>query len=125
MVWIYGGGFYSGTTTLSIYDGKILATLGEVIVVSVGYRVGALGFLSLGGHREAPGNAGLFDQLMGLDWVRHNIDRFGGDPENITIFGESAGSVSVSLHLLSPLSHGKVGTRLRVTRQKKRMLLLH
>ena len=114
MVWIYGGGFYSGTSTLTIYDGKILASLGDVIVVSIGYRVGALGFLSLGGHREAPGNAGMFDQLMALDWVRQNIDRFGGDPDNVTIFGESAGSVSVSLHLLSPLSQGKVRTRRRL-----------
>jgi carboxylesterase type B len=94
--------------TAGLYDGKILSVLGDVIVVSIGYRLGALGFLSLGGHREAPGNAGLFDQLMGLDWVQQNIEHFGGDPDNVTLFGESAGSASVSLHLLSPLSHGKV-----------------
>jgi carboxylesterase type B len=106
MVWIYGGGFYSGTTTLNVYDGKIMAALNNVIVVSIGYRVGAFGFLSLG-HASAPGNAGMFDQLMALEWVQQNIRHFGGDPDNVTLFGESAGSVSVSLHLLSPLSHSK------------------
>jgi len=74
----------------------------------MGYRVGALGFLSLGGYAEAPGNAGLYDQLMALDWVQQNIDAFGGDRQKVTLFGESAGSVSVSLHLLSTLSHSKV-----------------
>jgi len=106
MVWIYGGGFYSGTTTLNLYDGKILAALNNIIVVSIGYRVGAFGFLSLD-DPSAPGNAGMFDQLMGLEWVQQNIRHFGGDPNSVTLFGESAGSVSVSLHLLSPLSHNK------------------
>ena len=106
MVWIYGGGFYSGTTTLNVYDGKILAAVNNIIVVSIGYRVGALGFLTLN-TPGAPGNSGLFDQLMGLDWVQQNIRYFGGDPNNVTLFGESAGSVSVSLHLLSPLSRSK------------------
>ena len=106
MVWIYGGGFYSGTTTLNVYDGKILAAENSIIIVSMAYRVGAFGFLSLN-HVSAPGNAGMFDQLMALEWVQHNIRHFGGDPDNVTLFGESAGSVSVSLHLLSPLSHSK------------------
>ncbi len=106
LVWIYGGGFYSGTTTLNLYDGKILAAENSIIVVSIGYRVGALGFLAMG-DASAPGNAGLFDQLMGLEWVQQNINHFGGDPNNVTLFGESAGSVSVSLHLLSPLSRSK------------------
>ena len=106
MIWIYGGGFYSGTTTLNLYDGKILAATNNIIVVSIAYRVGALGFLALGAP-SAPGNAGMFDQLMGLEWVQQNIKHFGGDPNNVTIFGESAGSVSVSLHLLSPLSRSK------------------
>ena len=106
MVWIYGGGFYSGTTTLNLYDGKILADHNNIIVVSIGYRVGAFGFLSLD-HPNVPGNAGMFDQLMALEWVQQNIRHFGGDPNTVTLFGESAGSVSVSLHLLSPLSHGK------------------
>ena len=106
LVWIYGGGFYSGTPTLDLYDGKLLAAMNDIIVVSIAYRVGALGFLTLD-HPEAPGNAGLFDQLMGLEWVQQNIHKFGGDPKNVTIFGESAGSVSVSMHLLSPLSRTK------------------
>ena len=103
MVWIFGGGFYSGTTTLDVYDGRILAAEYDVVVVSVGYRVGALGFFCLD-HPSAPGNMGLFDQLMGLQWVQRNIGAFGGDANNVTLFGESAGSASVSLHLLSPLS---------------------
>jgi len=90
-----------------LFLGKIMAAENNVIVVSIAYRLGALGFLALG-HPSAPGNAGLFDQLMGLEWVQHNIEHFGGDADNVTIFGESAGSVSVSLHLLSPLSHSKV-----------------
>ena len=106
LLWIYGGAFYSGTTTLNLYDGRFLAAANNIIVVSIGYRLGAMGFLSLG-HPSAPGNAGLFDQLMGLEWVQNNIHHFGGDPNNVTLFGESAGSVSVSLHLLSPLSRSK------------------
>ena len=106
MVWIYGGGFYTGTTTLNVYDGKVLAANNSIIVVSIAYRLGAFGFLSLN-HPSAPGNAGLFDQLMALEWIQHNIKHFGGDPENVTLFGESAGAVSVSLHLMSPLSHSK------------------
>jgi len=102
-VWIFGGGFYSGTTTLDVYDGQILAAEHDVVVVSIGYRVGALGFLCLD-HPSAPCNAGLHDQLAGLRWVQRNVGAFGGDPNNVTLFGESAGSVSVSLHLLSPLS---------------------
>lgn len=106
MVWIYGGGFYSGTITLDLYDGRILATENNVIVVSMNYRLGAFGFLSLN-HHSAPANAALFDQLMALDWVQENIRAFGGDPNNVTLFGESAGAASVSLHLLSPLSRNK------------------
>lgn len=97
---------YSGTPTLNLYDGKILAALNDIIVVSIGYRVGAMGFLSLT-HPGAPGNAGLFDQLMGLEWIQQNIKHFGGNPHNVTLFGESAGSFGVSLHLLSPLSRNK------------------
>jgi len=80
-----------------------LAAEYDVLLVSIGYRVGALGFFCLD-HPSAPCNAGLFDQLLGLQWIQNNIAAFGGDPGNVTLFGESAGSVSVSLHLLSPLS---------------------
>jgi len=103
LVWIFGGGFYSGTSTLSLYEGGALASEEDIIVVSMNYRVSALGFLYFG-RPEAPGNAGLFDQLMALQWINDNIDRFGGDPQRVTIFGESAGAVSVAFHLLSPLS---------------------
>lgn len=106
MIWIFGGGFYSGTPTLNLYDGKILAAENSVIVVSINYRVGAFGFFFLN-SASAPANAGLFDQLMGLEWVQQNIKAFGGDPNNVTLFGESAGAASVSLHLLSPLSRSK------------------
>lgn len=67
------------------------------------YRVASLGFLYFG-TSDVPGNAGLFDQMMALQWVRDNIGFFGGNPDNVTLFGESAGAVSVSMHLLSPLS---------------------
>ncbi|XP_053455875.1 cholinesterase isoform X1 [Nycticebus coucang] len=105
MVWIYGGGFQSGTSSLHSYNGKFLARTERVIVVSMNYRVGALGFLALPGNPEAPGNMGLFDQQMALHWVQKNIAAFGGNPKSVTIFGESAGAASVSFHLLSPKSH--------------------
>jgi len=106
MVWIFGGGFFSGSSSLDIYDGRYLAAENDVIVVSMQYRVGALGFLSLF-HPEAPGNAGLFDQVLALDWVQQNIHFFGGNPHSVTLFGESAGAASVGMHMLSPLSRGK------------------
>ncbi|KAF5282152.1 hypothetical protein FQR65_LT02849 [Abscondita terminalis] len=103
MVWIYGGGFYSGSSVLDIYDPKTLVSEENVIVVSMQYRVASLGFLYLD-HPEAPGNVGFLDQILALKWVQENIAAFGGNPEDVTIFGESAGSISVSLHLLNPLS---------------------
>ena len=103
MVWIFGGGFYSGTATLDVYDPKTLVSEENVIVVSMQYRIASLGFLYFG-TPDVPGNAGLFDQLMALQWVHDNIRSFGGNPYNVTLFGESAGAVSVSTHLLSPLS---------------------
>ena len=103
LLWIYGGGFYSGTSTLEVYDPRVLASEENIIVVSFQYRVASLGFLYFD-TEDVPGNAGMFDQLMALQWVKANIAAFGGNPENITIFGESAGGASVSFHLLSPLS---------------------
>lgn len=103
MVWIHGGGFTSGTSTLDIYDIRTLASEQNVIVVSMQYRLAALGFLFFG-NDDAPGNAGLYDQHMAMQWVQDNIAEFGGDPEKVTIFGSYAGAVSVGLHLLSPLS---------------------
>ncbi|XP_066565473.1 cholinesterase isoform X2 [Amia ocellicauda] len=105
MVWIYGGGFSSGTSSLDVYDGKYLTYTENVIVVSMNYRLGALGFLCFPGNNEAPGNVGLFDQRLALQWVNENIAAFGGNPESVTLFGESAGGASVNFHILSPGSH--------------------
>lgn len=103
MLWVFGGGFYSGTATLDVYDPKILVSEEKIIYVSMQYRVASLGFLYFD-TPDVPGNAGMFDQLMALQWVKDNIGYFGGNPHNVTLFGESAGAASVSLHLLSPLS---------------------
>jgi len=103
MVWIYGGGFFAGTSTLDLYDGSILAATQDVIVVSMQYRIGVLGFMYMG-NGGAPGNQGMVDQTLAMQWVRNHIHNFNGDPEKITIFGESAGAASVSLHLISKLS---------------------
>ena len=109
MVWIYGGGFIGGQTSLPLYDGAKLAEKG-VIVVSVAYRLGAFGFLA---HPElsqesgkGSGTYGLQDQIAGLQWVRANIAAFGGDPDRVTIFGESAGGMSVSMLAASPAAKG-------------------
>ncbi|CAG2116270.1 unnamed protein product, partial [Medioppia subpectinata] len=105
MFYIYGGGLYSGTIFHEYLNGSLLATNG-VVLVAANYRVGPLGFLYGGGDQTAPGNAGFYDQLLALKWIRENIDLFGGDKDRITIFGMSAGSWSVSAHILSPLSKG-------------------
>jgi para-nitrobenzyl esterase len=110
MVWIYGGGFQAGSTSEARQDGERLAQKG-VVVVSMNYRLGVFGFFS---HPEltkesphkASGNYGLLDQSAALRWVQQNIAAFGGDPKNVTIFGESAGSFSVSAQMASPLSQG-------------------
>lgn len=102
-VWIFGGGFYSGSASLDIYNGATFAAEENVIVVSINYRVASLGFFFFD-REDAPGNAGLFDQLMALQWVKNNIIAFGGNQENIVLFGESSGAVSIGFHLISPLS---------------------
>uniref|UniRef100_A0A8C6MA17 Carboxylic ester hydrolase n=1 Tax=Nothobranchius furzeri TaxID=105023 RepID=A0A8C6MA17_NOTFU len=102
LVWIFGGGFSVGTSSLDIYNGSILSKSEGVVVVSMNYRVGAFGFLSLPNNHNIRGNAGLLDQRLALTWVAKNIAAFGGDPSKVTLFGESAGSASVGFHLLSP-----------------------
>ncbi|MBV8810522.1 MAG: carboxylesterase family protein [Acidobacteriaceae bacterium] len=108
MVWIYGGGFAAGSASEPRQDGTNLARKG-VVVVSFNYRLGIFGFFSHpdlakeSGH-NASGNYGLLDQVAALEWVQKNIGAFGGDPQNVTIFGESAGSFSVSALMASPLS---------------------
>ncbi|XP_058804546.1 acetylcholinesterase-like [Phymastichus coffea] len=110
LVWIYGGGYMTGTATLDVYDADIMAARSNAIIASMQYRVGAFGFLYLKDYLEAnddaPGNMGLWDQAMALKWLKDNAKVFGGDPELITIFGESAGGGSVSLHLMSPVTKG-------------------
>ena len=109
MFWIHGGGFVTGAGTVPWYEGSRL-TRRDVVVVTVNYRLGALGFLdveSLGGpdYRDS-GNCGLLDQIAALRWVRDNIEAFGGDPDNVTIFGESAGGMSVGTLLGTPSASG-------------------
>ncbi|XP_066272001.1 cholinesterase 1-like [Branchiostoma lanceolatum] len=105
MVWIHGGGFVGGAATYYGEDGQFLAATQSVLVVSMNYRLGALGFLALGTD-DAPGNMGLLDQQLALQWVQDNIEKFGGNPDRVTIFGTSAGASSVHFHLLSPSSSG-------------------
>ncbi|RUS82710.1 hypothetical protein EGW08_009547 [Elysia chlorotica] len=105
MVWIHGGGFYSGSAVLDLYDGTDLAARKDVIVVTIAYRLGPLGFMYLENNSEVPGNAGLLDQVMALKWVKDNAVNLGGSADDITIFGQGAGAVSAGLHMLSPLSN--------------------
>lgn len=104
MVFIHGGGFRDGSGSPFIYGPEYFVKHG-VILVTFNYRLEVLGFLCLG-IEDAPGNAGLKDQVMALRWVKENIRAFGGDPDSVTIFGESAGSASVMYHLVSPMSNG-------------------
>ncbi|XP_031549133.1 neuroligin-4, X-linked-like [Actinia tenebrosa] len=103
MVWIHGGGLYHGAG--SRYDGSVLASFNDVIVVTFNYRLGLLGFLNIPGT-DLTGNYGMLDQVMALKWVQENIGRFGGDSDRVIIFGQSAGGVSTDLLILSPLTKG-------------------
>lgn len=105
MVFIYGGGFQWGSNNWPIYDGRFLSALGDVVVVVPNYRLGVMGFLN-GRTRDAPGNAGIWDVLLALRWVKENIHAFGGDPKSITLMGESAGAAITGLLMISPLSEG-------------------
>lgn len=110
LVWIYGGGFAFGATSEPNYNGENLAKKG-VVLVSIAYRVGELGFLahpelSAENSENVSGNYGLLDMMAGLQWVKDNIAAFGGDPDKVTIFGESAGGIAVSMLSASPLAKG-------------------
>jgi para-nitrobenzyl esterase len=110
MVWIYGGGFQQGSAANPVFNGERLAARG-VVVVSVNYRVGIFGFmahpeLTAESPQHASGNYGLLDQLAGLQWVKRNAAAFGGDPDNVTIFGQSAGAAAVTYLFASPLARG-------------------
>ncbi|MWV45416.1 carboxylesterase family protein [Paenibacillus sp. HJL G12] len=111
MVWIHGGAFVTGGGGLPIYDGGNLADRGGLIVVSISYRLGPLGFAPLGHYSEGDedgyvSNAGLLDQIAALEWVRDNIAAFGGDPGDVTVFGESAGSMSIAALMAMPKAKG-------------------
>ena len=106
LVWIHGGGFVVGSGSTVLYEGKTLAQRGDVVVVTINYRLGALGFCHLGtvlgGELADCTNLGVRDQIAALEWVRDHIDRFGGDPGNVTVFGQSAGGMSVATLLGAP-----------------------
>lgn len=103
MIWIHGGAFVTGTG--GSFDGSELATSGDVIVVTINYRLNIFGFISTG-DSNLPGNYGLWDQRLAIQWVKNNIREYGGNPSSITIFGESAGATSVGFHSLNPLNTG-------------------
>ena len=110
MVWIHGGGWASGANSIPIYDGEQFA-LNEVVLVSVNYRMNAFGWmahpaLSSESPEGGSGNYGILDHIAALEWVRNNVAGFGGDPNNVTIFGESAGGGSVYSLLATPLAKG-------------------
>ena len=104
MVWIHGGAWTGGSNTYQFQGPKYFMDKG-VVMVTVNYRLGPLGFLALG-TESSPGNLGLRDQVVALQWVQDNIANFGGDPGSVTIFGESAGAFSVYCHLVSPMANG-------------------
>jgi para-nitrobenzyl esterase len=110
MVWIHGGSFETGSGSMAVYHGQNLAALG-VVAVTINYRLGPLGFLahpalSAESAEGVSGNYGLLDQIAALRWVQKNIAGFGGDPANVTVFGESAGAISILDLLVSPLAEG-------------------
>jgi para-nitrobenzyl esterase len=106
MVWLHGGAFTAGAGSIPWYSGTNLASRGDVVVVTINYRLGAFGFLHLdkllGSGFDGSGNAGILDQVAAINWVRENIASFGGDPDNITLFGESAGGMSIATLLGVP-----------------------
>ena len=110
MVWLHGGGFSQGAASAPVYDGTNLARRGDVVVVGVNHRLNVLGYCYLGELGGADfaksGNAGILDLVQALEWVRDNIEHFGGDPKNVTIFGESGGGAKVSTLLAMPCAKG-------------------
>jgi len=110
LFWLHGGGFAQGTGGTANYDGSILAKTGDVVVVSINSRLNAMGYLYLGAFHEDfadSGNVGQLDQILALKWVQLNIEAFGGDPNNITIFGESGGGAKVSTLMAMPMAEDR------------------
>jgi para-nitrobenzyl esterase len=110
MVWLHGGGFAVGSGSWPSYDGAALARRGDTVIITLNHRLGILGYLHLadlaGEEYAGSGNAGMLDLVAALEWVRDNVAAFGGDPGNVTIFGESGGGAKVSYLLTSPLASG-------------------
>ncbi|GLY68869.1 carboxylesterase/lipase family protein [Amycolatopsis taiwanensis] len=104
MVWIHGGAYVTGASSFGFYDGRRLTVEGDIVFVAINYRLGALGYLQLDG--VSPGNLGLLDQLAALRWVKENIAAFGGDPDQVTVFGQSAGAHSLACLLAMPAARG-------------------
>jgi para-nitrobenzyl esterase len=109
MVWLHGGGFYAGSSyELPSYDGENLSRRGDVVVVSVNHRVGVLGYFNLTQHDgfAQAGNAGMLDLVAALAWIRSNIQAFGGDPDNVTLFGQSSGGWKINALMVMPAAQG-------------------
>ena len=102
LVWIHGGGYTSGAGISEKY-GPLFYLSHQVVLVEIRYRLGPIGFLSLG-TQDVPGNAGVRDQVAALQWIQDNIESFGGDPGLVTIYGQSAGSFASTYHIMSPLA---------------------
>nr|XP_054921508.1 carboxylesterase 5A-like [Dermacentor andersoni] len=101
--WLFGGSFVGGGNSFDFYDGRFVAGLGDVLVVTPNYRVTSFGFLNSGTGREVAGNMGLYDQLLALRWLRENVHWFGGDRDRILIAGQSAGAIASSMLMASPI----------------------
>lgn len=105
IVFIHPGGFYGGSAHSDQFGPQYLIARDDIVLVTINYRLSLLGFLSTG-TKEAPGNNGLKDQVIALRWVRDHIHSFGGDPQSVTLMGYSAGGMSITLHMVSPMSKG-------------------
>src|SRR5687768_7639682 len=109
MVWLHGGGFVAGSSGFTVYEGQNLVNMRDVVLVHLNHRLNLFGFLYLGdigGERYADGNAGMLDIVAALEWVRDNIASFGGDPNNVTVFGQSGGGSKVSTLFGMPAAKG-------------------
>ncbi|KAK8789069.1 hypothetical protein V5799_021151 [Amblyomma americanum] len=105
VVYIHGGFFSYGGISMKVHDASELSAKGDLVAITIAYRLGPFGFLNMG-TEDAPGNMGLHDQLIALRWIKDNAEAFGGDPDQVTIIGQSAGSFAVGVHLVSPASKG-------------------
>jgi para-nitrobenzyl esterase len=112
LVWLHGGAFVFGAGSLPLFNGARLAARGDVVVVTLNYRLGLFGFLRgtgvCGDGLDSTGHEGLLDQIAALEWVRDEIGGFGGDPHNVTVFGQSAGAGSAALLMIMPRAHDLV-----------------